>query len=202
MIKHCIYLLRSLILIYGFLHTGVAFAWYQVEVIVFKHASANLNYEVLRQDNIQPIKNKVSLKDTSNNALTPYQIMPATQHKMNNIYATLKRLAYYQPLLHVAWQQPTKNKASYVHLYQDKASITPDQLTTDPINRILDGSIRIRSRQLLYIDVNMRYLIQNINGELNYAYLVETRNVKLNELHYFDHPLYGIIVYVARLTQN
>ena len=30
--------------------------------------------------------------------------------------------------------------------------------------------------------------------------LKETRRIKLNEIHYFDHPMYGVILQVSRLN--
>jgi len=32
-----------------------------------------------------------------------------------------------------------------------------------------------------------------------YAQMKETRRIKLNELHYFDHPLFGVLMRVTRL---
>ena len=33
----------------------------------------------------------------------------------------------------------------------------------------------------------------------DYARLTESRRVRLNEIHYFDHPLFGLIVQVSLL---
>ena len=80
---------------------------------------------------------------------------------------------------------------------------------------LIDGAIRVRSGFYLHLDVDLSYFaavpLQNRivkTDEEIQAYdpfgalpvrLQETRRIKLNELHYFDHPLFGLIIQVSRL---
>ncbi len=80
---------------------------------------------------------------------------------------------------------------------------------------LIDGAVRVRSGFYLHVDVDLFYftaiplqnrIIKTEQEILNYdpfgtmpVRLQETRRIKLNELHYFDHPLFGLIIQVSRL---
>jgi hypothetical protein len=70
----------------------------------------------------------------------------------------------------------------------------------------------------MYVDVDLAYQPENlpgllasragsqapsgdplVNPETEFVRLTETRQIKLEELHYFDHPLFGVLVQVSRL---
>ena len=91
-----------------------------------------------------------------------------------------------------------------------------------PPTMIYDGFIRLRSSRFLYLDVDFAYfseltedpdrpdmsLADTDNGkslfnqQADYVRLTESRRVRLNEIHYFDHPLFGLIIQVSRLKTN
>ena len=80
---------------------------------------------------------------------------------------------------------------------------------------IIDGGIRIRSGFYLHVDVDLFYFTaipqQNRVAQTTDqsqsvdpfqkipVQLQESRKIKLNELHYFDHPMFGLMVQVSRL---
>ncbi len=81
---------------------------------------------------------------------------------------------------------------------------------------IVDGAIRIRSGFYLHVDVDLTYFnalpaenrMVRTADELQQdpfmklpIKLKETRKIKLNEIHYFDHPMFGLIIQVSRLNQ-
>jgi hypothetical protein len=87
----------------------------------------------------------------------------------------------------------------------------------EPTKLIVDGTLQIRSSLYLHIDLDFVLfrkptvdnaevheqletgLIANrINNPADYVRLTESRRIKLNELHYYDHPLFGVIVQVSR----
>lgn len=167
--------------------------------------------------------------------LHPYTILPDNNYRMNGIYRVLRLSREYRPLYHVTWQQPgfDGSKAIPVHIQSEDASnlhelTIPAELVTEPmpvdfyepVELVLDGTLRIRSNLYLYIDLDMVLFreppLLNImeEGELElaknpmeqyrelnpveYIRLTETRRIKLNELHYFDHPMFGVILQVSR----
>ena len=83
---------------------------------------------------------------------------------------------------------------------------------------IIDGTIRLRATRFLHVDLDIAYFPdkflqtlrqqqQNadnpqqlaVNQNADYVRLRESRKIKLNELHYFDHPLFGVLLQVTRL---
>lgn len=87
----------------------------------------------------------------------------------------------------------------------------------EPVKLLFDGTLKIRSSLFLHVDMDMVLFRspQTVpapeqpvtdSGErllpepddADYVRLTETRRIKLNELHYFDHPLFGVILQVSR----
>lgn len=85
---------------------------------------------------------------------------------------------------------------------------------------VIDGTIRLRATRFLHVDVDISYFPdkflqilrqqkQNANNQeqltvnqnADYVRLEESRKIKLNELHYFDHPLFGVLLQVSRLNE-
>ena len=80
-----------------------------------------------------------------------------------------------------------------------------------------DGLIRLRSSRFLHLDVDFAYFPELpeepapdlsaaeeatsvFEGQsADYVRLTESRRIKLNEIHYFDHPMFGLIIQVSRL---
>ena len=56
----------------------------------------------------------------------------------------------------------------------------------------IEGTIGLQGGRLLHVGANFVFRAGEITAEVN-----EFRRVKLKELHYFDHPLFGILVQVT-----
>ena len=41
-----------------------------------------------------------------------------------------------------------------------------------------------------------------VQQQADYVRLQESRKIRLNEIHYFDHPFFGVILRVSRLKIN
>lgn len=81
---------------------------------------------------------------------------------------------------------------------------------------IIDGFVRLQLRNFLHLDIDFSYFPEDIqkilrtqsnvntekmvNKDVDYVRLTENRKISLNELNYFDHPLFGILVQVSRRT--
>jgi len=132
-------------------------------------------------------------------------------------------------LIHLTWQQPAteRRESRFVHLQKlDGEAAIPvvDTNITDAepefldeiimSNRIIDGSIRIRSGFYLHADVDLSYFKdlpaenkilrsseESFTGATDKTVIAlkESRKIKLNEIHYFDHPMLGVILQVSRL---
>ena len=222
-----------LVLLFVFSPVVTAASWYQVEVVVFDRLNPDLDGEQWQNEELTLRDNLVELQaaDTSS-GLVPYMILNRGRNRLNGVQRVFKLSSQYRPLIHLSWQQPaTKRKQSrHVHLQRlDGKSSIPVAKTSKlddepefiddliPLNRIIDGSIRIRSGFYLHADIDFSYFkdvpAENKilrtseesfvgNTDKTVIKLKETRKIKLNELHYFDHPMYGVILQVTRLRSG
>ncbi len=83
------------------------------------------------------------------------------------------------------------------------------------LDLLFDGTIKLRSSRFLHVDVDIAYFPESLDNDegmvssverrsqqADYVRLQESRKIKLNEIHYFDHPLFGLILRVSRLNLN
>ena len=91
-----------------------------------------------------------------------------------------------------------------------------------PPDPIFDGLIRLRSSSdLLYVDIDIAYfpadlrkLLESQSGDVapqtdkrvnlnaDYVRLTDSRRIRLNELNFFDHPLFGVLLQVSRIDNG
>jgi peptidoglycan-binding protein CsiV len=201
------------LLLGGFLllFSNLVFAkWYQVEMVVFEHLAADAGGEIWNSDDVPDYSNTIELV-TDPNAPNAFKMLPPSKYKLGGVNKVLKLSSGYRPIHHVAWQQPelTKSRAKKVHIKNPEAKI--------------NGAVNLRGGHLLHLDLDISYFVdlltesatsfteENMSEESEdeaveeiimsgtYAQMKETRRIKLNELHYFDHPLFGVIMRVTRL---
>jgi len=99
---------------------------------------------------------------------------------LSSIYAVLARNQSYHPLLHTAWIQSVRKN----HLS------TAVQITGGE-GRI-NGFVRIQRGHLLHLISDIEYS----NGGVIYR-INEKRRFKLNEIHYLDHPKFGLLIRIS-----
>ncbi len=206
----------------------VAASWYQVEVIVFDRLYPNLDGEQWQNEEFKIRDNLVELEPASAEGFVPYKVLDKSRNRLSGVYRVFKLSSEYRPLYHVSWQQEAteRRKSRYVHIQKlDGDAVIPVATTTEEPefieqlnmpDRIIDGSIRIRSGFYLHADIDLSYFKQipaenkvlrtseeSFTGgfDKTVVKLKETRKIKLNEIHYFDHPMYGVILQVSRLSK-
>jgi len=65
----------------------------------------------------------------------------------------------------------------------------------------LDGQIRVYNERMLFIDSEFNFRNLSANGEqLQTFYSKDNTRLLLEELHYLDHPHFGIIIQIRRFT--
>ena len=119
--------------------------------------------------------------------------------KLGNEYRKLEAIAAYEPLLHVGWVQPGLPEAD---------SVPFDLKTFGVLNP--RGTVRVHLSLFLHITLDLTYQAAEAgtpafgsNDGLDEIViapqyrLTATRRARSNELHYFDHPAYGVLVRVT-----
>ncbi|MEM6998325.1 MAG: CsiV family protein [Pseudomonadota bacterium] len=210
-----------------FSQSVLAASWYQVEVVVFDRLYPNLDGEQWQNEEFIMRDNLVELEPASAEEFIPYKVLNKSRNRLAGVYRVMKLSSEYRPLYHVSWQQVAteRRKSRYVHIQRlEGGSVIPvakgaeeepeflDELIQP--DRIIDGSIRIRSGFYLHADIDLSYFKklppENMvlrTSEESYSgfdktviKLKETRKIKLNEIHYFDHPMFGVVLQVSRLS--
>ncbi|OGT33229.1 MAG: hypothetical protein A2W28_00320 [Gammaproteobacteria bacterium RBG_16_51_14] len=169
-------------------------------------------------------KQDTGTQGTDKKPLIPFLILPKDKYRMDGIYRVMKSSKEYRPLVHVSWQQPGGSGERAVHIEKHDGTLPESGISDDnepdfliPPRFIVDGTIRIRSSHFLHVDVDLVYFIDTLSNtgsapsrdssdsamsvrkKAEYVRMNETRKIKLNELHYFDHPMFGVILQVTRL---
>lgn len=150
---------------------------YKIEMIVFaQNASNSEQFEQTEQQIDWPS----GFKDLSE--------FKAGNKSLGGTYRKLKQHADYQPLLHVSWIQGLRSNT------MGKAvRISKEDKYTE--NDMLAGFVRVQRGYLLYLILDMEYMPEATVYRIN-----EKRRFKLNEVHYFDHPEFGVIIKVKPLS--
>jgi hypothetical protein len=120
----------------------------------------------------------------------------AEELKLGAEYRRLRALAAYVPLLHTGWVQPG---------LPENQAIPFDLATVGSLNP--RGTVRVHLSRFLHVTLDLIYRGQETTvapstglTELGVApryRLRATRNVRSGELHYFDHPAFGVLVRVT-----
>ncbi len=176
--------------------------WYRVELIVFENSNSDPSGELWEKypglpDTGSSIK-LTRAQQGGSSELIPFQTLDSSLLTLSGAYSKLKSSSLYNPLSYLAWQQPSleaRNARSVkVQIFNG----------VDELNVL--GKLKIRSGVYLHADLDLAYsvspgslMIEEDNGG-KIARLTESRRIKLNEIHYFDHPLFGAIVRVVRLN--
>ena len=149
---------------------------YKIELLVF--AQEMPNSEVFDQLDSQ-IEWPRRLADRGS-----YKQVASEYMNLSGIKTTLQRSAGYRPLMHIAWTQAIKSNriATAVHIQNPAGT--------------LNGFFRIQRGYYLHMISDLEY---SPNGSVIYR-LNEKRRFKLNEIHYLDHPKFGLIVRVSPLA--
>jgi hypothetical protein len=158
-------------------------------------ASANYDIEVLVFETRLPEFEGAELwtrtgKPTDSGAITMESAQPSGD--FTTTMNAMRTDGRYRVLLHKRWTQPAESKSTGPAV----------QLLT--AENDLTGTLKFYLARFLHVELNMLYQPQvgaigaTENSAAAAGYLInEQRRVKSNELNYFDHPKFGVLVRVS-----
>ncbi|MEN8108125.1 MAG: CsiV family protein [Pseudomonadota bacterium] len=155
---------------------------YDVEVIVFRNLSGQSDGEQWPwRDTERP----------GGSSRFPLEKMldelPASDYRMQRIATALNRSGAYRVMAHKAWRQPARKRADSVPY--EFAPAAGDGLT---------GAIMLMRERFLHLDIDLALARSDgSNADVPVYTLQEKRRVRSGELHYFDHPRFGVIAEVT-----
>jgi hypothetical protein len=156
-----------------------------------------------------------------------FRILPAEALALSETRGHLERSAETTPILHLAWRQPgvPEDDAQWVNLYLpprdgnaarapgnffgmarrtavqntaaggEPALIPLDTLEEPMVSPpVLDGTIRVYLARYLHADVDLVY--HRPDAETPFR-LATSRRMRSGELHYLDHPVFGVLIKVV-----
>lgn len=129
----------------------------------------------------------------------------------------MRRSSLYRPLLHWRWRQPgwERGQAKAIHVQIPAGSALPLtdvaagtskfrlQQLRDDLNAgigvtgsqpILDGTLTLARSRYLHLAVDLIYIDPTSGAPME---LKELRRMRSGELHYLDHPRFGVLVQVT-----
>ena len=119
--------------------------------------------------------------------------------KLGVEYRKLRAISAYEPLVHVGWVQPGLPETDAVPIDLGTLGILNPR-----------GTVRVHLSRFLHITLDLTYHAKGSATPARSASdgldeivlapqyrLTAARNVRSNELHYFDHPAFGVLVRVT-----
>lgn len=145
---------------------------------------------------------------------TPVDENPVQYTEFKHLEPHLLKLSSdpaYEVVTHVAWTQPLYGRRESIRVpvtWLPPKPVVPGQLYTS-IKPPVTGSIQVFENRLLFVDIDISNEFPVEAPDFSTGSLLarppgiyrlqEKRRVKLNEIHYFDHPFFGALVRVSRV---
>jgi len=147
---------------------------FDVELIVFRHLTPDdSELQVAREE-----KDKPRIRRRRFTPLTPDQL------RLGEISQRLLRSRDWSPILHYGWRQPAVGR-------EDAAAVS---VAGNRRGAFASGVIRLSLERFLRLELDIK--IDPGTG-ISYA-LDQARRIRSGQVHYFDHPQFGVIALVSR----
>lgn len=156
-------------------------AVFDVEIIVFRHLNA---------DQAERMVDRVA--SATDSAATPApaprrvrsETLPPAALRLGDINERLMRSSEWSPILHAGWRQPVESRES--------AGAMP--VAGSRRGAYVSGTARMSLERFLRLELDLQ--LDDGSGE-SYR-LEQARRLRSGQVHYFDHPQFGVIVLVSR----
>lgn len=183
--------------------------WFTVEIIVFEDLrSDNLHAEHWPADPGEPsLVNAIELThlpgDAPDDGVHAYRLMKSSNLALGKVRNHLRRSAHYRPLVHAGWRLPglPRSVARPVHVGRSLGGSEAQAAEGVGAGRSsVHGTVTVSLARYLQVDVDLLYN-RPASGEPTAPSpaptrfrLVSERRMRSGELHYIDHPLFGVLV--------
>ncbi len=172
---------------------------YLVEILVFKNIGADTSNNELWGRNADIELGRLESSEHSVADHSAVRFVGRTT--LDKLAAEIQASGSYELLKRLAWVQPSSKK---------------DLAPTVSIESggVLSGTLRFYENQLLFVELDLRFnrpltSIRGTTVPYSSRYyrtadfrIKETRRVKINEVHYFDHPYFGALVKASRWSRT
>ncbi|MDH5435563.1 MAG: peptidoglycan binding protein CsiV [Gammaproteobacteria bacterium] len=195
---------------------------YDIEIILFEHKNnTSIDSEVWPLSPEMPAtEGSVSLhrpnaavySGSHNNVsgTTPINLtlLTPSDYQMSENIQKLMTSESYNPLFHVAWRQNVygNDDAQAIHITTDRLHpVAAENETTEQQakNATIDGTIVVSLKRFLHLKADLAYI--NLDGSNFFSdtetpvvfRMTESRRMRSKEVHYFDHPKFGMLALIT-----
>ena len=188
--------------------------WLTVEIVVFDDLyGEGLHDEHWPADPGEPsLEGAVEIVHSpggeAGGAARAYRLVNRSALALDGIWRSLRRSARYRPFLHVGWRQrglpPGTARPAHVgpHLGDRESGAAGPGGGERPT---VQGTVKVSVARYLHVDLDLVYRRPG-NGEAETPgtaparfRLVSERRMRYGDLHYFDHPLFGVLMRIRPL---
>ena len=193
---------------------GAAERWYMVEIIVFDDLrNDGLHTEHWPADPGEPpLQGTAELTRSpgggSNAANHTFRLVAPSNLSLRAIGSVLRGSEHYRPFLHIGWRIPGRSHgaARPAHVSPGLADSRANAARRDSAERpAVEGTVKVSLARYLHVALDLLYhrpaMGENAApGEVPARFrLVSERRMRSSELHYIDHPLFGVLVMIRPL---
>ena len=184
---------------------------YQIELEIFRNNKPSLaNIERYQKPTSLPdfrktkvldeVVSTISINEEQLGSKYPlFKTLPENTKRLD-LGEKFKNLELFTQLISIAWNHPRNNSQEiYIaskprYLGQIELNKRFIEKNVNILNmRNLQGTVKLEIDRLMFLELEFIYE----HEEFGIVQLREKRRIKLNELNYFDHPLFGIITLVS-----
>jgi hypothetical protein len=173
---------------------------YEIELLVFQNLVDNDGGEVWPVDYSEWYEQTRRERHAPDSGSVAVTWLPASAHRLEPQRGSLARSAGYRPLAYYAWRQPVA----------DRNLAVPIRLpASEPHSRNgawVDGSVEVALGRYLHLSLDLQLHTASVPGTVQADMLElevpefrirEQRRMRSAELHYFDHPRFGVIALIT-----
>ena len=168
---------------------------FDIELLIFQNLVKNDAGEVWPVDFSDWFEEPVDSEPPD--ILTAVTWLPRSQLRLTAERNAMARSAPYRPLVHLAWRQVVPGRQSAKPVALPGARNNPDRAS-------VDGLVRVTVERYLHLDLDLRlHLPAGAEPAASAEYgepeirLRQQRRMRSKELHYFDHPRFGVIALIT-----
>jgi hypothetical protein len=157
---------------------------YDVELVIFRHLAGGGTPEQGALNNpVAPASDESEAVDPSASEAT-FPRLPAERQRLNAIYDALKRSRAYRPLAHIGWTQPATDRSSTRFVSLNALGLAEG----------MTGRAALARGRFLHLTLD---LTLQVPGDDTRYVLKQTRRMRSTEMHYIDHPQFGVIALIT-----
>ena len=174
---------------------------YQIELIIFEHASDELAGDYAGVDGAlaTELDELISLDSRDDDLPSDRRYRKTRYSSLENMAKRIDRSERYRLLKHIAWVQPgiKRSRAKKIRIHSDTIAI--DELGNSVY--VLDGNVQVALGRYLHLYTDFRLVTPGddaFNSLVSHQ-LVNHRRMRSKQIHYIDHPKIGIIANIIPL---